>query len=255
MGVRPRFKLYKKRGFNFFNSPRLVHRKLSMREVEKGKDIYCDIEPVFNEKLLLSPTQSQTEYHDGRTRRLKSVSSIIREHKNILKEIYGRDLRSHFGTQSRKVAMSKMKMKADADGDSRLNRFETRLDVLRQRAGLAMNPYQGAQIVTMGQVEVSRLQQDETTKQIVKIDNKVIKSPNYRVEDEMTRISIKQKYYKSYSKVLCNYQNNELTYHYIPSYREVDHTKGAFVLLQLPKDGEVYRPKGTAVGRASRQSY
>jgi hypothetical protein len=46
MGVRPRFKIYKKRGINFLSSPRVAHRKRSMKEMEKGKDMQFDVESV-----------------------------------------------------------------------------------------------------------------------------------------------------------------------------------------------------------------
>jgi hypothetical protein len=62
---------------------------------------------------------------------VKTVSSLIREHQNILKEIYGRDRRSHFGNKSLKSVITKMKKNSEEYGDSRLNRFETRLDIIR----------------------------------------------------------------------------------------------------------------------------
>jgi len=79
---------------------------------------------------MMTPTLSYSEMNDGRRRRMKAVPGVIKEQQKVLKEIYGRDRRSHFGKESRKTVLKKVKDKAEWEGDSRLNLFETRLDVL-----------------------------------------------------------------------------------------------------------------------------
>lgn len=222
---------------------------------EDRREIENDVEQVQNAQLLLSPTMKQTELHGARSRRIKSVRSLIREHQNILKEIYGRDRRNHFGSRSRKSVITQVKKNAEELGESRLNIFETRLDIVRQRAGLASSPAQAAQRITMGQVMVGPVDWDDAQNHFVMKNGKVISSPNYRRQDDMMMLQIKPKYYADYVNMLGAYWESEQVHHVVPTYREVDYEKGAVVFLQAPKDGEVQRPKGCAVGRAARQSY